>query len=123
AALTNPEMIEKSVVLPAPLGPISAVMRPSGAARDAPLTASRPPKRQVTRSTTSKGSAMSRPLGGGRGRHVMARQQPACMREPADQSTRCEPDDQHEHRAVDNKVKAGSIACHELCALAERFDD
>src|SRR5262245_29197994 len=116
-------MIENSVVLPAPLGPISAVMRPSRAARDAPFTASSPPKRQVTLSTISKGSAMARLPGGARGRRVMARQQPACMREPADQSTRCKPDDEHKHRAIDNKVEAGCIACHELRSLAERFDD
>src|SRR5262245_629972 len=116
-------MIENSVVLPAPLGPISAVMPPSAAARDARSTASRPPKRQLTRSTTSKGSAMPRLPGGGCGRHVMARQQPACMREPADQPTRCKPDDQHEHRTIDNEVEAGRIACHELCGLAKRFDD
>src|SRR4029450_12815613 len=114
-------MIEKSVVLPAPLGPITAVMRPSRAARDAPLTANSPPNRQVTRSTTSKGSAMPRLPRGGRGRCAMARQQAAYMRYPADQSTRCKPDDQHEYGAIDNKVEAGRIACHELCSLAERL--
>src|SRR5262245_5957605 len=109
-------MIEKSVVLPAPLGPISAVMQPSRAARDAPLTANSPPKRQVTRSTTSKGSAMPRLPAGG---CAVARQQPACMRESADQSTRCKPDDQHEHGTVNNKIEAGRVTCHELCNLAE----
>ena len=57
--LRKPEMRENSVVLPAPLGPISAVMRPSGAASEAALTASRPPKRRETRSTTRSGSAMA----------------------------------------------------------------
>src|ERR1700730_1300694 len=53
----KPEMIENSVVLPAPFGPISAVMRPVSAVNDALSTASRPPKRFDTLSTWSSGSA------------------------------------------------------------------
>ena len=49
-------MIANSVVLPAPLGPISAVMRPAGAASEAASSASSPPKRFDTRSTASRGS-------------------------------------------------------------------
>src|SRR6516225_707821 len=55
----NPEMIENSVVLPAPFGPISAVMRPASAVNDAPSTARRPPKRIDTLSTRSNASAMA----------------------------------------------------------------
>ena len=51
-------MIANSVVLPAPLGPISPVMRPTGAASEAASSASRPPKRLETRSTVSSASAM-----------------------------------------------------------------
>ena len=50
-------MIENKVVLPAPFGPISAVMRPGKAANEALFTASRPPKRLETFSTWSKASA------------------------------------------------------------------
>ena len=52
-------MTANSVVLPAPLGPISAVMRPSVADSETLLTASKPPKRRETRSTDSSGSAMA----------------------------------------------------------------
>src|SRR5262245_32501394 len=54
----KPLMMENSVVLPAPLGPISAVIRPASAASEASSTASRPPKRLHTRSTRSSGSTM-----------------------------------------------------------------
>src|SRR5437868_10048521 len=53
----KPEMIENKVVLPAPFGPISAVMRPGKAANEALFTASRPPKRLETFSTRSRASA------------------------------------------------------------------
>src|SRR6266511_2350176 len=56
-------MIANSVVLPAPLGPISPVMRPAGAASEAASSASRPPKRLETRSTVRRGSAMGLPFG------------------------------------------------------------
>ena len=49
-------MIANSVVLPAPLGPISPVMRPAGAASEAASSASSPPKRFDTRSTANSGS-------------------------------------------------------------------
>jgi len=56
---TVPVAMPNSVVLPAPLGPISAVMRPRGAVSDTPLTASRPPKRRDTLCTASRDSAMA----------------------------------------------------------------
>src|SRR5262245_25711392 len=52
----KPEIIANSVVLPAPFGPISAVIRPVSAANDARSTASRPPKRFETFSTRKIGS-------------------------------------------------------------------
>src|SRR5512135_1870676 len=113
-ALRKPEMMEKSVVLPAPLGPISAVIRPSAAVSDAAFTANRPPKRRVTRSTTRRGSAMAPLLDGRGGWRGTARQPFAHLRKPADQAARCKPDDQHKHRAIDNQIKAGDIAGHEL---------
>src|SRR6516164_407571 len=116
--MTKPEMIEKSVVFPAPLGPISAVICPACAASEAAFTASKPPNRQVTLSTASSGSAMAR-LSGGDYRRFTSCQHFAHMCEPADQPARHDPDDQHEHRTIDNEIKTGSITCHELCALAQ----
>src|SRR5262245_55565755 len=46
-----------SVVLPAPLGPISAVTVPACTSKPAPSTARRPPKRRRTSSTTSRPSS------------------------------------------------------------------
>src|SRR5207247_9514562 len=47
----NPVTILKSVVLPAPLGPMSPVMLPSLTGREQPSTARKPPKDFVTLST------------------------------------------------------------------------
>jgi hypothetical protein len=89
-------MMAKSVVLPAPLGPISAVMRPAGADSDAASTASRPPKRRDTRSTESSGSA----TGGLRSflsrRPEAARGAFTRVRERADETGRRERDDDHQ---------------------------
>src|SRR5690348_15369123 len=49
----NPAMMPKSVVLPAPFGPIKAVISPSRATSDASSTAVRPPNRLVTPWTSS----------------------------------------------------------------------
>src|SRR5690242_5357245 len=106
----NPEIIEKSVVLPAPFGPMSAVMRPSLAVSDAALTASKPPKRQVTRSTASKGSTMLCLSRGWGNRSESPQQHVAQMRESADQAAWHEPDNQHQHRTIDNEIETGSIA-------------
>jgi hypothetical protein len=46
-----------TVVLPAPFGPISAVMAPRAAVNERSFTATRPPKRIVRCSTASNGSA------------------------------------------------------------------
>src|SRR5256885_7436002 len=50
----RPVMTLNIVVLPAPLGPMSAVTVPGSTANCAPLTAVTPPKRTVTSSTSSK---------------------------------------------------------------------
>src|ERR1041385_6976019 len=47
-----------TVVLPAPLGPISAVMVPRATSKDRSSTATSPPKRMVRCSTRSSVSAM-----------------------------------------------------------------
>jgi len=54
-----------TVVLPAPFGPISAVMAPRLTSNDRSSMATRPPKRMVkcsTRSTVSSATAISRVL-------------------------------------------------------------
>src|SRR5258708_38466989 len=51
-------MIANKVVLPAPFGPIRAVMRPDSTLSETLSTASNPPKRLLTPSTRSSGSAM-----------------------------------------------------------------
>src|SRR5580693_1466717 len=62
----NPETMENKVVLPAPFGPIKAVMRPGMTSNDARSTARNPPKRFEIFSTPSSASAMTalrRPTG------------------------------------------------------------
>src|SRR4029079_9478461 len=114
-------MIEKSVVFPAPLGPMSAVICPACAVSEAALTASKPPNLQVMPFTASNGSAMAR-LPSGHCRRPTPRQQLAHMREPADQAARHDPDDQHEHRTVDDEIETGRIARQKFCALAHGLD-
>src|SRR5476649_258639 len=93
----KPEMIENKVVLPAPFGPISAVMRPGKAANDAWFTASRPPKRLETFSTWSRASAKVRL----RWRRFSG--QPAIQTgEDAGDALRREGDDEDQHAAVDD---------------------
>src|SRR4029077_15158978 len=117
----NPEMIEKSVGLPAPLGPMSAVTCASEAVSDAALTASNTPNRHVTRSTASKGSAMACLPGRRGGWPGAAHQDLARLREAADQATRREPDHQHQYGAIYNEIKARSITGQKLCRLAQRL--
>src|SRR5215475_12425318 len=114
-------MIEKSVVFPAPFGPISAVICPACAASEAAFTASKPPNLQVMPCTARSGSATAHLLGRN-DRRSTPRQQLAQMCEPADQPARHDPDDQHEHGAINNEIKSGSITRHELCTLAQGFD-
>ena len=94
-----------------------------GAASEAALTASRPPKRRDTRSTTRSGSAMDRPprsaaAAGARRRNRVR----ACARPPISPRGK-KPDDQHEHGAIDDKIEAGRVAGHQLRSLAQRLDD
>src|ERR1700744_2784310 len=54
----NPLIVANKVVLPAPFGPIRAVIRPASTSSETLSTASNPPKRLLTPSTRSSGSAM-----------------------------------------------------------------
>src|SRR5690349_20269387 len=90
----KPEMMENSVVLPAPFGPISAVMQPACAANEASFTASRPPKRRDTFSTWSRASPMAA---------LRERTQPArypSTDEPRNPA-RSKADDRDQHQTVD----------------------
>src|SRR6185312_8726972 len=62
--LSNPHSRLNSVVLPAPFGPIRAVMAPRGISRCSTSTAFRPPKRRVTPSITRIGSFLATPGAG-----------------------------------------------------------
>src|SRR3954466_6828948 len=52
-----------TVVLPEPLGPISAVIEPRGTSNEQPSTARRPPKRLASPSITNSGSPFARVAG------------------------------------------------------------
>src|SRR5262245_42771107 len=114
----KPVTMANSVVLPAPFGPISAVMRPVSAMNDAWSTASRPPKRFDTASTRRSGSAM------GALRYDGARPRPAIAQvgEQAGNAARRECHHQDQHAAIDDEVEPGCIAGDELGDLAEGLD-
>src|SRR5207237_5057018 len=127
-----------TVVLPAPFGPISAVMAPRAAENDRSSTATRPPKRMERRSTrstgagegaftTSPGSAFGRttlPLRG-RDKKEGARSSVAFLHERAqdgaalleksgglaraDQAARLPDHDQHHGEAEDQHAVLGRI--------------
>src|SRR4029453_15839967 len=115
----NPLMMENSVVLPAPLGPISALTRPASTASEASSPASRPPKRLHTRSTRSSGSAM----GALQHRRLQAREARAQVGQKAHDPVRGKGYDQDEHAAVDHEIEAGRVAGDELGQFPERLDN
>src|SRR5689334_6170437 len=117
--LRNPLMMENKVVLPAPLGPMSAVIRPASTANEALSTASRPSKRLQTRSRRSNGSAM-RALR--RARPQPGKTQAQVGDEPRNPLRR-ERDDEDEHTAVDDEIKPGRVAGDELGQFSEHLDD
>src|SRR4051812_10911800 len=61
SACSKPVRTLKHVVLPAPLGPMSAVIWPRSISRCSMSTATRPPKRRRTPSTTRIGSLFGAP--------------------------------------------------------------
>src|SRR5262245_50472965 len=110
-------MIENKVVLPAPFGPINAVIRSGGAVSEAPSTAFSPPNQRLTRSTASSGSTMPHLLDCRR--RLAPAEKLACVGNAADQPARHDPDHQHEHGAVDDEIKAGCIADQQPRRLPE----
>src|SRR5579862_657848 len=61
SARSNPDRTLKKLDLPAPLGPIRAVMAPLCTSRWSTSTARRPPNRRHTASATSSGSGLATP--------------------------------------------------------------
>src|SRR4051812_17240552 len=104
------------VVLPAPLGPISAVMRPGSAASETLSTARKPPKRLLTPSTRTSSSAM-----GGLRRYAVD-EAPARRAEKTHHAIGGERHHQDQDTAVDDEVEAGRVAGDELGDLAQRLD-
>src|SRR5438309_12036933 len=92
----------KSVVLPAPLGPMRPTISPGSTASEISLLASRPPKRFVTASTLSSGAMRS---GRRRGRAVPANPARPRQREQAGGAERGDEDDD---QAVDDEVDAAA---------------
>src|SRR6516162_9961808 len=106
-------MAANSVVLPAPFGPISAVILPASALNDASVSAASPPKRFDRPSTRRSASAMGvlrrRNLAGGQPLHRLAQvRQQSRNAAPG----KCNHEDQH--TAIDHEVEAGRIAGDEL---------
>src|SRR6185312_3011514 len=115
-------MIENSVVLPAPFGPMRAVIRRAEADSEAPLTAIRPPKPRETASTARRGSATRPSPHGFSQRHEAARQRLARLHKGAGKPARRKRDHQHEHAAEYHQIETGDIAGYEFGAFAKRFD-
>src|SRR5215469_11368643 len=108
-------MIANNVVLPAPFGPINAMMWPSRAVNETSFTANRPPKRCDMRSTAKSGL----PMAGLRKRRRAHHSAPQ-LRKPTDQAAWRKPDDQHQDTTIHDQIDTGRIAAgHHLCALAQ----
>src|SRR5262245_64577825 len=108
-----PAMIENSVVLPAPFGPMRAVIRAVSAEKDDRSSASKPPKRFETCSTRSRGSsivALQRSRHGGLGGLKVT----AKVAEHAGNAARRDCDDRNENASVDDEIETGCIAGREL---------
>src|SRR5262249_36140807 len=114
-------IMENRVVLPAPFGPISAVMRWASAVNDARSTASRPPKRFDTRSTRSTASAIAAPQRCGCRSNRRPKATAQLGKDAADAARR-ERHHEDEDAAVDDEVESGRIAGRELGELSEDPD-
>src|SRR5215471_9078035 len=110
-------MIENSVVLPAPLGPISAVMLCASTSREAESTARSPPKRCETWSTRSSASATAATPDYGSG--VNRAQAGVDAGREADGPARSKCHDADKDRAIDREVYTRRVAGNELCRFAE----
>src|ERR1700755_1021039 len=96
-------MIENKVVLPAPFGPMSAMIWPVAIRNDAPSTTSKPPKRLETFSTSRSTSAIAA-LHLGR----TSAAPPQSCEQPSDAARR-QSDHTDQKQAIDHKIKSGRI--------------
>src|SRR5215468_9178384 len=111
-------MTENNVVLPAPLGPINAVMRPACAASETSSSASSPPKLLLTRSTRSSGSAM-----GALHRQRSQAQIPHPeLSKKSHNAVRRERHDHDQHTAIDHEVEARGVPHHQLGQFTNGLD-
>src|SRR5215831_3659414 len=99
-------MIENSVVLPAPFGPMSAVMREGSATNDARSSASNPPKRFDTCSTRSRGSTMAALQRSRRGRPGTHNAMAQIGKDAGDPARRHR-NHQNENASVDHEIEPG----------------
>src|ERR1700722_5543329 len=114
----NPLMIPNKVVLPAPFGPIRAVMRPDWTPSETLSTASNPPKRLLMPSTRSSGSAMRLfRLQGFHGGETLPR-----LAEQPGNAVRGESHDQDKNAAVDDEIESRRVAGDKLGRFAQRLD-
>src|ERR1700722_1998554 len=114
----NPLIIPNKVVLPAPFGPIRAVMRPDWTLSETLSTASNPPKRLLTPSTRSSGSTMGLfRLQGFHGGETLPRleQQPG-------NAARGKSHDQDKDAAIDDEIEPRRVAGDKFCRFAQRLD-
>src|SRR5580700_7892818 len=114
----NPLIIANKVVLPAPFGPIRAVMRPDWTLSETLSTASNPPKRLLTLSTRSSGSAMGllRPQ-----RFHDSETLPRLAKQPGNAAWG-KSNDQDKNAAVDDEIQPRRIAGDKLGRFAQRLD-
>src|SRR5271169_2370538 len=115
-------MMAKSVVLPAPLGPIRPVIQPAGADNDASFTASKPPKLCDTRSTDNKGSATAGLPRWRTDGHGAAYDPIACIGNGADDTARRKGNNQHKRAAIGDQIETRGVPGDQLGAFAERLD-
>src|SRR5260370_9699176 len=111
-------MIANKVVLPAPFGPIRAVIRPAWTLSETLSTASNPPKRLLTPSTRSSGSAM----GLFRPQRFQSREALPRLEQQSGNAARGESDDQDKNAAIDDEIEPRRVTGDELGRFAQRLD-
>ena len=105
SALRKPVMIANSVVLPAPFGPISAVMRPSSAMNEALVDGEQPA--EAARHVLDASS-------------ICAAHAARALEQPGDAARR-EGHHEDQHAAVDHEIEPRRVADQVLGDLAERL--
>src|SRR5580704_15161306 len=106
------------VVLPAPFGPIRAVMRPHSTLSETLSTASNPPKRLLTPSTRSSGSAM----GLLRPQRFQSSEALPRLEQQSGNAARGESDDQDKNAAIDDEIEPRRVAGDKFCRFTQHLD-